>query len=141
MSLFTKTEEDVEKSYVKVWDIIELLLHLNDRDLREVAQFFLHYKFEDNLALYYKSNYEMLKHKPLDDKHPLFSVKYAYPILFFIQDLLLTTYVVNEKEIEIKEFLDKYYWDKNEVYIYKPFVELIFDSLLKEKKIINNALT
>ena len=114
VALLSKEKEVIKNDYFRVWDIVELLYKKTDNNWDEVGQFLGHYNFDTELTLYRQDAYCRIN-----------EVNNNYLPIRKLIDGLNMTWIEGEESVQkIKFDIIGYYWHKNEIYNFKPIMDL-----------------
>lgn len=122
MSLLSKPKSIIENDYIKVWDVIEILSKDGFNTWDEIAKFLGHYDFDTNLSLY-----------KVDQYYKIYSMGFDFEPIRNIINTLLMIWLEDESEDKVisklKHQFGNYYWLKEEIYNFKPLIELNLENL------------
>lgn len=127
MSLLSKPKSIIENDYIKVWDVIEILSKDGFNTWDEIAKFLGHYDFDTSLSLF-----------KVDQYYKIYSMDFDYEPINNIIHTLLMIWLEDESEDKVisklKYQFGNYYWLKEEIYNFKPLVELNFENFNPSKQ-------
>lgn len=118
MSLLTREKAKIDEEYFKVWDIIKLLKNEDKHDWEDIGTFLGYYDIATELRLY-----------KIDEFWRIYEIETFEVIRTLVDDLRLYWLTGEDGLKETRNKVHSYYWLKEEIYNFKPLVELNLENL------------
>lgn len=124
MSLLSREKAKIDEDYFKVWDIIKILKNEDKHNWGDVGTFLGYYDIATELRLY-----------KTDEFWRIYEIENFEVIRTLVDDLRLYWLTGEDGLTETRNKVNRYYWLKEEIYNFKPLIELNLENL---KPSINN---
>ncbi|MCG7219670.1 hypothetical protein [Acinetobacter sp. AG3] len=118
MSLLSREKAKIDEEYFKVWDIIKLLKNEDKHDWEDIGTFLGYYDIATELRLY-----------KTDEFWRIYEIETFEVIRTLVDDLRLYWLTGEDGLKETRNKVHSYYWLKEEIYNFKPLVELNLENL------------
>ncbi|MFW1851083.1 hypothetical protein ACG9XR_10985 [Acinetobacter guillouiae] len=126
MSLLSREKAKIDEEYFKVWDIIKLLKNDDKHDWEDVGTFLGYYDIATELRLY-----------KTDEYWRIYEIETFEVIRTLVDDLRLYWLSGEDGLKETRNKVQDYYWLKDEIYNFKPLIELNLENLKPSKKYLD----
>ncbi|MDY6483330.1 hypothetical protein [Acinetobacter faecalis] len=113
MGLLSKEKEEIKNNFFRVWDIVEILKNHSNTSWEDVGEFLGHYDFATELTLF-----------KVDTYHRIHNVITCEVVRQLIDDLQIFWLTGENGLKDTKSKVLSYYWLKEEIYNFKPLIEL-----------------
>lgn len=118
MSLLSREKAKIDEEYFKVWDIIKLLKNDDKHGWEDIGTFLGYYDIATELRLY-----------KTDEYWRIYEIETFGVIRTLVDDLRLYWLTGEDGLKETRNKVQSYYWLKEEIYNFKPLVELNLENL------------